>query len=1191
MQIKEKDILKFSTDLQCILIKKFAENKNTDTLFKIFLTEIVKKAAILLNADACSIFITEKTATKNETLKSIMRVGTGYHKKGVDEIWYKVLPPEVVPENPTNEEKLGVTGWVISTGRAFLSSSEEEIRKLPHCLGKGVPDDQELDAFLAVPLRTPRGKIIGGFKAERLKKSKPFSVVEQMLLETFAQIAGRSIVHLEDVQNNNINSPIIAWVLDVITETVASEENLDDFLDIVVRLISAGSLADSCSIFIKDESRKTLTQRAGYGSEALRRGIRSYQLPNPNKVSKSKISDISIRVPENEKIGITAWITFTGKTFYAKNFDELKKHPHHTAKYDYINFSKGEICGAWFGVPLQVVGEPIGVLKIENIRETDEDKRIFSKEIQGRAEYLSQYIALAIERLQFRSKTRFDVLTNARSTIFEILSGNLDVPKLIEKVVNETARLFNARACGLFLKEGNQLIQPIEWASWGWAKSGLKVRKYDLIPEEKIVENPIKEDEKVGLTVWIAVKKKTFTAKSNLELTLHPHHKGTYDKDNFKKGEQCETFMGVPLFVGKELIGVLKVETKMKEDYFAYFNEQDELVFEFIANSAAIAIQNARLMESRVLADKISAQPNMNEVVHELYNFVQERIEVLNTLETTASIVITKDAIKANIIQHFTKLLNPNFRVAILGMLANLTENPLKEILLCIHQLMKVETLPELYDLPKDGLYTVSIKKEYFISESIELLTDIWEKIEKKLSNYRKNVHERKNLYDCIKFIQDGKLHTKIEGLNPFEKNIVNIVFNNWEKIIQKTSEEFHSVLNPYVAGQPLEPDSKIFVGRKDVFNWVKEKLDQTTSCVLVLHGIPHSGKTSLLKQLEAGPLGKNLRERKDSPIFPIFIDLQRFHDIGTYLFFYQLSKTIYDSLYKKGIRNIKLMKQDFTKDEYVGPFQELLENITQKLKKHKNGILLLMLDEFEQLDVLVKKNKIDSGIFRVLRSEMQHNDRISFILAGRKKLDDLPAELINPIFDVSTHMHLDLLDNQEAIRLIIEPVRDFGVTYDKKVVNRIVEITHGHPYLIQQLCHFCIELLNKEESQYNICETHLDKAIDKSLLEGSRAVLSEIWGESSEDEKIILNNIAKLFKKKRTWINEKEILKLLEKKYFDVLKYTNAFNNLKMRQIIIEKSFKKQKETYYRFAIDLLRLLIIRLPQQKITSLKNEKK
>jgi len=38
------------------------------------------------------------------------------------------------------------------------------------------------------------------------------------------------------------------------------------------------------------------------------------------------------------------------------------------------------------------------------------------------------------------------------------------------------------------------------------------------------------------------------------------------------------------LYVGEELIGVLKVETKMSRDQkeFTYFSEQDELAFEFI---------------------------------------------------------------------------------------------------------------------------------------------------------------------------------------------------------------------------------------------------------------------------------------------------------------------------------------------------------------------------------------------------------------------------------------------------------------------------------------------------------------------------------------------------------------------------------------------------------------------------------
>ncbi len=74
-------------------------------------------------------------------------------------------------------------------------------------------------------------------------------------------------------------------------------------------------------------------------------------------------------------------------------------------------------------------------------------------------------------------------------------------------------------------------------------------------------------------------------------------------------------------------------------------------------NGAAVAVTNARLMESRVLADKILSLPDANAVVRELYVFIQDRVEVINTLDSTAEIVSQKSKEKAGIVETLTGLL------------------------------------------------------------------------------------------------------------------------------------------------------------------------------------------------------------------------------------------------------------------------------------------------------------------------------------------------------------------------------------------------------------------------------------------------------------------------------------------------------------------------------------------------------
>lgn len=695
---KKESILQTSVDIQSALIKDL----NPQSSLVNMMDEIVEKTATYLDASACTIFIVNQGQGNATQL-----AGTGYQKQFNGKTDVPVIPLDQVAEEPEEDEEIGLTGWILSTGRSFFAKTFEELRQHPHHSGRrdylqipGYGSFLTLKSFLGVPIRGLHGEVIGLIKAERLipkdkKESdtniKSFSVQDQLALETISRIVGKSITYHEIAGKGCQEEAITAWGRDVITEAVATEGELDTFLGMIVKLVSNATRADSCGIFLKDESGKTLTQRAGIGSQALHSIIRAYSLPDPQIIQKCK--DAHHCTPANclhrEKkgseleiqrklIGLTPWIAATGKSFYAPNFCELSNHCFHRGGFDDWNFPKDEECGAFFGVPLQIGGTIIGVIKIENISpKNKQDQRDFSAPEEQRLEVLAQDIAMAITRLQIQIPGRYTVIHEAQRTILEILRGGLDIPKLSQKVVDETMELFNAGACALFLKEGKRLVQR---AANGWAEIGPEVRAYELVDEKDIKENPNRgefdakkefrdknlvlkllnekilievdngsgsvrfddsitnenilrerlgqienhdiehildvwrnnKDERVGLTVWIAVKQQKFTARSNLEIRMHPHHKGTFDIYNFPAGEQCETIMGFPLLIkeGEEnkLIGVFKVETKKTKSSqeFTYFNELDVLMFELITNSVATAIQNARLQQQS--REKLKAQ-------------------------------------------------------------------------------------------------------------------------------------------------------------------------------------------------------------------------------------------------------------------------------------------------------------------------------------------------------------------------------------------------------------------------------------------------------------------------------------------------------------------------------------------------------------------------------------------------------
>ncbi len=1161
------DILKLSTDIQSGLIRAL----NFEPTVTDMLTMIVDRAATELGASACTIFIVDpegETATQ--------RAGTGYQWQFVDKVQCRVVPADQVPDNPEKDVRLGLTGWILSTGKSFLAQTPEELSQHPHRSGKHDPkqlpgEKLRLQTFLGVPLRSLRGEIVGLIKAERRtetdKPIEPFSVSDQIVLETVARVASKCLVYLDIARAGNTDSAITAWTRDVISEAAATEGELDSFLYIVVNVMAAAMQADSCGVYLIDEGKKTLTQRAGIGSQAPRHVIRSYQLPKRGEVKVSK-----------EPVGLTSWIAATGQPFYARNFGELSAHPHHRGEFDPWNFPEdtSTICGAFLGVPLQVGGTTIGVLKVENISKIGiPDSRDFCEEARRRFDILAQDIALAILRLRGQSGARYQVIVDAQPTIFEILRGGLDVPDLVHKVVTEVAKLFNARACALFLKEGNRLIQP-PWAAYGWFLRGPEVREYKLVEPEAIKDDPT-PDEKVGLTVWIAAKQEKFTARSNLELTMHPHHRGTFDKHNFDPGQRCESFMGVPLTVEDKLVGVLKVETKMKPlrpgvEEFTYFSGQDELVFELIAKSAAIAIQNARLLESRRLADRVLARPNTDQVMMELYDFIQGRVEVMSTLDSTIEQVQSKDPRKASIIQGFAGLLKPSFHIAILQQLAKPMKGTLKSFLGFLAIAIRTGSLDEIRAL-QDEQPTVAalLNTKFFLHDCAEVFLDTLNAISDQLELYEQDHTYRDALQRSIELLKETEI--QLAKMNPFERSVLGRACAHWRQVIEEELERFHNIPNPYVAGVPLGPDSPVFVGREEIFRWIEANLyNEGQKNGLVLHGGWHTGKTSILYQLQAGPLGQHMRERQKHPIFPVFIDLQGMPDPGTDLFLVGVAESVESALRERGLASPYPTESDFRKAPYRA-FDTFLKEVEQLLAQSAQGLLVIMLDEFELLDDRVKTGKIDAEIFRYLRSKMQHHPLVTFILAGRHRLDEMTLDYRNLLFNVALHKEVGFLNVQESEFLIRNPVKTSAVTYKDRVVERILNLTGGHPFFIQQLCYSCIDLLNRQRRGYEVKEDHLDCALKETL--AHNAVLENLWErEVNEYDKQVLKALAELPNGEQTWVALSELRKNAG---LEESQISESLKRLETQRLIVRSRSLDQGQEVYRYGIDLLRLWVMR--------------
>ena len=316
---------------------------------------------------------------------------------------------------------------------------------------------------------------------------------------------------------------------------------------------------------------------------------------------------------------------------------------------------------------------------------------------------------------------------------------------------------------------------------------------------------------------------------------------------------------------------------------------------------------------------------------------------------------------------------------------------------------------------------------------------------------------------------------------------------------------------NPYRPGAGMSP--AYLAGRDNTINEAQNILQAInygySARSVVYYGLRGVGKTVLLNYIE------NLADEMDLPSeYMEIAERDRSFQYQMALHIYKLINRLsllknIESHIKKALSILKAFTMKYGCDDIsieVNPANgisdtgNLANDMTELflalgvIAQKQNKGVVLFIDEIQYI-----KDSEFEALMEAIHRTNQKNYPIVIFSAGLPKIAKIAGDVKSYAERLFDFIEIDSLNNEEAKLALIEPAKRFQINYTDEAVNKIIEITQGYPYFLQEYGKWVWEC-KKEESiidikivnkAYDKFEQSLDKAFFK--VRHDRATAREI--------------------------------------------------------------------------------------------------
>ncbi|KYK29061.1 MAG: hypothetical protein AYK19_20170 [Theionarchaea archaeon DG-70-1] len=386
--------------------------------------------------------------------------------------------------------------------------------------------------------------------------------------------------------------------------------------------------------------------------------------------------------------------------------------------------------------------------------------------------------------------------------------------------------------------------------------------------------------------------------------------------------------------------------------------------------------------------------------------------------------------------------------------------------------------------------------------------------------------------------------------------------YSTWDSLLYtfhvKKFPTFSPTANPYYTGIPVK-DEPMFFGRENVFESLKRELIiSDRNSAIILHGENKIGKTSILFQIEKGKL--NL-----GPEFiPVYINMNSMIVYSDYEFLSTLASLIQEVIKSYQIQ-MPIVPFEKRENPYLYFKDDFLRNVINFIREKR---ILFLIDEYEAIERKIIEKRLSKDIFTFLKSVVEHESKLNFILAGSKKIEKFENsdEWVQAL-GASVYKKISFLKKEDAAKLIRGPVAE-KIWYTNRAVKELLELSGCHPYILQYFCFNLVSLLNGT-SRYTVDIKEV-KTIAQNMIEDPPLPMILLWNNFTQDQKILVSLLSESIQKRGGSIHQERIIAELEKRNIELLR-----DRITVLDDLVDKDILRRKRYKYSFCVDIFRRFV----------------